>query len=94
MGADFRAVLFFLPALLGQLVGVEIAFDPVDRAVEEIDRRPEEIVEIGFEAGLRQRRNEGVEDVGDGAGARVGVREAGEGRVRRQRDDSRRAGAR
>ena len=30
-GADFRAVLFLLPALLRLLVGVEVTFDPVDR---------------------------------------------------------------
>ena len=74
-GADFRAVLFLLPALLRLLVGVEVAFDPVDRAVEEIDRGPEEVVEVGLEARLRQRRDEGVENVGDRSGGGAGFRQ-------------------
>ena len=72
-GADFRAVLFLLPALLRLLVGVEVTFDPVDGAVEEIDRGPEEVVEVGLEARVRQRRNEGVKNVGDRAGGERGV---------------------
>jgi len=35
--------------------------------VEEIDGRPEEIVEVRFEAGVFERRDQGVEDLGDGA---------------------------
>ena len=54
------------------LVVVELAFDPVGGAVEEIDGRPEQVFEVGFEARVAQRRDEGVEDVGDGAGDGVG----------------------
>ena len=45
-------------------------------AVEEVDGRPEQILEVGFEAGIAQGRDEGVEDVGDGAsdGAGFGQR--------------------
>ena len=50
-------------------------------AVEEVHRRPQEIVEIGFETGFAQRRDESVEDVGErasdgglvGQGTRVGL---------------------
>ena len=48
--ADLRAVLLLLAALLRLLVVVELAFDPVDGAVEEIDGRPEQVLEVGFEA--------------------------------------------
>src|ERR1700678_1876836 len=34
--------------------------------MEEIDGRPQQVVEVGFEAGFAQARDEGVEDVGDG----------------------------
>ena len=62
------AVLFPLAAALRLLVVVEFALDPVGGAVEEVDGRPEQIVEIGFEAGVAQGGDQGVEDVGDGAG--------------------------
>ena len=67
-----RAVLFLLAAALGLLVVVELALDPVGGAVEEVDRRPEQVVEVGFEARVGERRDQGVEDVGDGAGDGVG----------------------
>jgi hypothetical protein len=41
--------------------------------VEEIDGRPQEIIEVGFEAGLAQARDERVEDVGDGGSDDTGV---------------------
>ena len=50
--ADLGAVLFLLAALLRLFVVVEFAFDPLDGAVEEIDRRPEQVLEVGFEAGV------------------------------------------
>ena len=53
------------------LIVVQFAFDPLSGAVKEVDGRPEEIVEVGFEARVLQRRDQGVEDVGDGAGDAV-----------------------
>ena len=41
-------------------------------AVEEIDGRPEQVLEVGFEACVREGRDQGVEDVGDGAGDGLG----------------------
>ena len=70
--ADLRAVLFLLAALLGVLVVVELALNPVGGAVEEVDRRPEQIVEVGFEARVAQGRDQRVEDIGDGAADGVG----------------------
>jgi hypothetical protein len=55
-------------AALRLLVVVELALDPVGGAVEEVDGRPEQVVEVGFEAGVGQGGDQGVEDVGDGAG--------------------------
>jgi hypothetical protein len=49
------------------LVVVELLFDAVHGAVEHIDGRPEEIGEIEVEAGVGDRGDQGVEDVGDGA---------------------------
>jgi hypothetical protein len=70
--ADFRTVLFLLAAALRLLVVVEFAFDPASGAVEDVDGRPEQIFEVGFEAGVRQRYDEGVEDVGDRASDDLG----------------------
>ena len=92
--ADFGAVLLALAALLRLLVVVEFAFDALVGAVEEIDGRPEQILEVGFEAGVAQARDEGVEDVGDGGGDGIGLRAAVAGRVRPGRGDSRGAGVR
>ena len=78
--ANFGAVLFLLRALLLVLVPVEFARG-VSGAVEEVHRRPQEIVEVGFETGFAGRRDEGVEDVGErgsdgcllGQGTRIGL---------------------
>ena len=44
------------------------ATDPLNRAMEEVDARPQEVVEVRFEAGVLQRGDQGVENVGDGDG--------------------------
>ena len=43
--------------------------------MEDIDGRPEEIVEVGFEARVLQGHDQGVEDVGDRARDLVAVRQ-------------------
>ncbi len=67
-GFYLGAVLFTLAPPLRLLIVVEFALDPVGSAVEEIDGRPEQIVEVGLEAGVLQGDNQCIEDVGDGAG--------------------------
>jgi hypothetical protein len=42
-------------------------------AMEEIDGRPQEILEVGFEVGFAQARDERVEDVGDGGSDDAGL---------------------
>jgi hypothetical protein len=49
--ADFGAILVTLAALLRLFVIVELAFDALVGAVEEIDGRPQQVLEVGFEAG-------------------------------------------
>ncbi len=71
--ADLRAVLLLLAALLGVLIVVERALHAVDGAVEEVDGRPQQVVEVGFEARVTQRRDQRVEDVGDGAADGIGL---------------------
>ena len=66
-GFDLGAVLFPLGSLLCHFVVIEFALDPVDGAVKHIHRRPKQILEVGFEARLRERYDQGVEDVGDAA---------------------------
>jgi hypothetical protein len=46
---------------------------PFGGAVEQVDRAPEQVVEVGFEPGVLQRGDQGVEDVGDGAGDAVAL---------------------
>ena len=57
------------------LVVVQFPTDPVGGAVKYVGGRPEEIVEVGFEAGVLQRSDQGVEDVGDGARDRIAIRQ-------------------
>jgi hypothetical protein len=71
--ANFGAVLLLLAAKLRLFVVVELALDPADGAMEEIDRRPNQIFEVGFETSIGERRDERVENVGDRAGSDVGV---------------------
>jgi hypothetical protein len=47
-------------------VVVEFAFDALVGAVEEIDGRPQQVLEVRFEAGFAQARDKGIEGVGDG----------------------------
>src|SRR5258708_19728085 len=54
--ADFGAILIALAALLRLFVVVEFAFDALVGAVEEIDGRPQEVLEVGFEAGFAPAR--------------------------------------
>ena len=65
--ADFRAILFLLATLLGVLVVVQGALHAVGGTVEEVDRGPEQVFEVGFQACVTQRGDQGVKDVGDGA---------------------------
>src|SRR3546814_17139561 len=67
-GLHLGTVLFTRAAALGLLIVVEFAFDAGGGAVEKIDGRPEQVVEVGFEAGVAEGDDQGVEDVGDGAG--------------------------
>ena len=43
--------------------------------MEQVAGRPEQILQVGLEAGVVQGRHEGVEDVGDGTGNDVALRE-------------------
>ena len=79
--SNFGAVLFLLRPFVLVFVLVEFARYAFSGAVEEVHRRPQEIVEVGFETGFAERRDKGVEDVGQrashggliGQGARVGL---------------------
>jgi hypothetical protein len=71
-GADLGAILFALATPLRLLIVVEFALDPCVGAVEEIDGRPQQVFEVALEAGVAQGRDEGVEDVSDGAGNDTG----------------------
>ncbi len=53
--ADLRSVLLALAALLRLFVVVEFALDPVGRAVEDVDDAPEQVFEVGLEAGVLRR---------------------------------------
>lgn len=66
--SHFRAVLLALALMLRLLVVVELAFDAIDGAMEQVDRRPEQIVEVRLKPRAVQGRNQGVEDVRDRAG--------------------------
>ena len=64
--ANLRAVLLLLAALLGVRIVIELALHALGGAVEEVDRRPQQIFEVRFEAGVAERRDQRVEDVGHG----------------------------
>src|SRR5207245_11532028 len=56
-GADFRAVLLLLATLLGVLVVVELALHAVGGAVKEIDRGPQQGLQVGLKARVTERCN-------------------------------------
>ena len=67
-GSNFGTVLLALTLPLRLFVVVEFAFDAVGGSVEQVDGRPEQIVEVRFEPRVAQGRDQGVEDIDDGAG--------------------------
>ena len=92
--SHFRAVLLALALALRLLVVVELAFDAVSGTMEQVDGRPEQILKVRLEPGVAQRRDQGVEDVGDRASDRSCPREAVSDRAGRRMDGSRRAAVR
>jgi hypothetical protein len=64
-GFDLRAVLHGLALPLRLFVAVEVAFDPVDLAVEEVHDGPEQIGKILVELRVRRHCAESVEDGGE-----------------------------
>ena len=92
--SHFGAVLLALALPLRLLVIVELAFDAVDGTVEQVDGRPEQIVKVRLEPGVAQCCDQGIEDIGDGAGDRSCPREAGSDRAGRRMGGSRRAAIR
>ncbi len=56
-----RAVLLALSGALRVLIALELALDALAGAVEEIDRRPEQIFEIGFQPRVAEHLEHGVE---------------------------------
>ncbi len=70
-GFYLGAILFALTAALRLLIVVQRALDPGGRPVEQIDSRPEEIIEIGFKPRVGQRDDQGIENIRDRAGGCV-----------------------
>ena len=76
------------------LVVVELALHAVGRAVEEIDGRPEQVVEVGLEARVGERRDRARRRCRRRRRRWRRLRAAGADRARPGTDDSHRAGAR
>ena len=89
--ADFGAVLLFLRALLPVFIVFELALNAGGFFVEEIGEAPEQIGEVGFEAGVLESPGKDVEQVRDGGLAAGRCRAGGEDRARRRRAGSRKA---
>ncbi len=60
--------------MLRPLVVVELAFDALDAAMEQVDGRPEQVLEVGLKPGVAECRDECVEDIDNGAGDDLGFR--------------------
>ena len=58
--------------LLGGLVVVERALHAIGGAVEEVDGRPKQVLEVGLETRVSKGGDQGVEDVRDGAADNLG----------------------
>jgi hypothetical protein len=72
--AHLGAVLLLLASPLRLFVAVEFARDAIDREVKQIDDRPQQIFEVGFEPRVREGGDERVvEDVGDGSAGDLGI---------------------
>src|SRR3546814_14057300 len=71
--ADLAAVLFALKPALELLIIVELPFDAFAGAVEDIDDIPQQVLEIGLDAGLGKTACETVEHIGDRAAGEPGI---------------------
>ena len=65
--ADLGAVLLALARTLRRLVGIEFALDAVDAAVKHVHDRPQQTLQIGFEARVGEGGHERIEHIGEGA---------------------------
>ena len=72
---DFRAVLLLLAAPLRLLVVVQLALDPSIARWKRLTLDQSRSAEIGFEAGVAQEGDEGVEDIDDGGDDRLSFRQ-------------------
>ena len=70
---DLAAVLFALGPALRLFIVVEAAFDPLPRAVEEVDDVPEELFEIGLYPRIVETAGQRIEDISDSAGRQAGI---------------------
>jgi hypothetical protein len=64
-GPYLGAILLALALALHLLVSVEVTLDVLGRAVKDIDGRPEQVAEVGFEAGTVDDESQGFEDAGN-----------------------------
>src|SRR3546814_7390320 len=71
--ADLAAVLFALKPALELLIIVELPLDAFAGAVEDIDDIPQQVLEIGLDAGLGKTACETVEHIGDRAAGEPGI---------------------
>ena len=89
---DLGAVLLGLGPALRLLVAVKFAFDAVELAVEQVDERPQQIIEIVLEAGAGQHGAQrfdrivelGLHGIGFGQRPRIGLVLAGTMAIERQ----------
>ena len=70
--SDSTTLGYALALALCLFVVVELALGAFDGALKDVDGRPEQIVEIRFEPSVAERRDLGVDDIGDRAGDRAG----------------------
>ncbi|GAA6176391.1 hypothetical protein NBRC116593_23100 [Sulfitobacter pacificus] len=74
-GLHLGAILFPLQAALRLFVVVELPLGTGQRAMEQIDRAPKQFVKFGFKSGIAQRGDQCVDDICDGSGDLVALRQ-------------------
>lgn len=61
--------------MLRLFVVIELPFDALDGTMEQVDRRPEQIVKVRLKPRFAQGRDQGVEDISDGAANHIALGE-------------------
>ncbi len=72
-GPNLRTVLFLLGFALPVFIIIQLALDAVDLAVEDVDHRPQDVLQVGFKPRVAERPRDHIKNIRQRAAERIAV---------------------